>query len=60
MPQSVGWNFVAVAKVAFTLMLHCSELLMLMSHCFKMSHILLMSHCSKKGHDVAYSVDVAL
>ncbi len=56
----VGWNFVAVANVAFTLMSHCSELLMLMSHCYKMSHILLMSHCSKKGHDVAYSVDVEL
>ena len=56
----VGWNFVAVTNVAFTLMSHCSELLMLMSHFYKMSHLLLMSYCSKKGHDVAYSVDVAL
>jgi hypothetical protein len=43
----VRWNYVAVDNVACTLMSHCSKLLMLMSHCYKMSHIVLMSHCSK-------------
>ncbi len=44
------WNFVAVANIACTLMLHCTPLAMPMSHFSKkdmMSHIVLMSHCSK-------------
>ncbi len=44
---TVGWNFVAVANVAFNKMSHCSKLLMLMSHCYKMSHIVLMSRSYK-------------
>ncbi len=52
----MGWNFVAVAYVAFNKMSHCSKLLMLMSHCYKMSHcsklLMLMSHCYKMSHIV--------
>ncbi len=41
--NTVGWNFVAVINVACTLMSHCTPLVMLMSHCNKMSHIVRMS-----------------
>ncbi len=47
---TVGWNFVIVANVAFNKMSHCSKLFMLMSYCYKMSHLVVMSHSYKMSH----------